>query len=342
MVGVPAGQEPSSLIDSETHDGQASEDSIYAIIPSMTDFSAMRHSSAARWVQRGILLLVVIIPVSAQAGAWAQEDLGLYTKLTASHSRAAKQYKSGGETFQLLSANEKGEYRSSALFVYGEFGLLPNLTVIGATSLRQSTVESDFVEIRTTGLSDVRFGAKYQFLDSPVVAAIQSMATLPTGYTADPANVATPTLGLGVFQWEARALVGRSFYPIPLYATGSIGIRHRGERTTSAGSRVDYPPQLPYRLEVGYTPLDWLNVRGLFTGVHGFGEPEALEAFSLTPLVESYMKVGPSVILAVADHVQINLDVMQTVSGVNTIRSLDVSAGIALDYTLGPTPPDGD
>jgi len=289
-----------------------------------------------------MLLVALLIPSTARAGAWAQEDQRLYAKLTAAHSRASEQYKSGGETFQLLSANEEGEYRSSALFLYAEFGLLPDLTVIGATSLRQSTVESDFVEIRTTGLSDVRVGAKYQFLDSPVVAAVQSTAIFPTGYTADPSNVATPTLGLGVFQWEARALVGRSFHPTPVYATGSMGIRHRGERMTSAGSRVNYPPQLPYRLEIGYTPLDWLNVRGMLTGVHGFGEPEALEAFSLTPLVESYMKVGPSVILTVADHIQFNLDVMQTVSGVNTIRSLDVSAGIALDYTLGPTPPDGD
>lgn len=302
----------------------------------------MHCSSTAKWVERGVLLFVLLVPSTSRAGAWAQEDRGLYAKLTAAHSRATEQYKAGGETFQLLSANEEGEYRSSALFFYGEFGLLPDLTLIGATSLRQSTVESDFVEIRTTGLSDVQVGAKYQFIDSPVVAALQSTATVPTGYTADPSNVATPTLGLGVFQWEGRALLGRSFHPAPLYATGSIGIRHRGARPTSAGTRVNYPPQLPYRVEIGYTPLDWLNVRGLFTGVHGFGEPEALEAFSLTPLVESYMKVGPSVILTVADHIQFNLDVMQTVSGVNTIRSLDISAGIALDYTLGPTPPDGD
>ena len=130
--------------------------------------------------------LVVCTPRDAEAGAWAQEDKGLYAKLAFARSLATEQYKETGETFQLLSEDEKGRFDSWALQMYAELGLLPKLTVTMSTQVMSAKTESDLVRIRTTGVSDVRAGLKYQFLDKPLVLSAATRFTVPTGYTPRP------------------------------------------------------------------------------------------------------------------------------------------------------------
>jgi hypothetical protein len=277
-------------------------------------------------------VLGVGVPRSAAAGAWAQEDKGLYLKISGAHSRAGKQYKENGETFPLLSANESGTYRSSAVRLYGAFGLLPDLTYIASTSIVSSVVESSLVRIRTTGLADFSTGLKYQFLDKPFVASVSSLVTVPTGYTAEPTNVKTPTLGLGVPMYEANLLFGKSFYPAPIYASAEVGIRLRGSRASASGNTVDYPPEMPFVAEVGVHATDWLLARAMLFGIHGFGDPGDLNLFSLSPTTQRYMKLGPSVIVTLREQLQLNFDYLYTLTGVNAVKSHDFAAGVALDY----------
>lgn len=277
---------------------------------------------------------VVALPRPASAGAWAQEDKGVYLKASAAYSYADEQYKAEGEKLQLLSTNEEGTLESRAVRFYGEFGLLPRLTFLTSTSIVRNTVDSRLVNITTTGMGDFRAGLKYQFLDDPVVVSLASVWTLPTGYTAQPENPKVPTLGLGVPMHTATLAVGKSFYPVPLYASAEVGFRVRGGRELSNGDRLEYPPELPYALEVGVDATDWLMVRGALRGLHGFGDPEELNVFTLSPRTQSYLKVGPSVLFTVAERVQIQLDYMYTPVGVNALRSHEFTAGTALDYTF--------
>lgn len=282
-----------------------------------------------------LLALALLWPGDARAGAWAQEDMGLYAKLSAAHARATRQYKTDGETFQLLSEDEKGDYRSTALFLYAEYGLLPSLTITVSGSLTTAVVESRLIRIRTTGLSDVHLGAKYQFLDSPFVLSVGVDSRIPTGYTPDPAAAKAPTLGLGVYAWEGHLQIGKSFYPVPVYASANAGFRYRGSRTSRGGETVDYPPELPYAAEIGYSPFDWLTIRARADGVHGFGDPEDLNAFSLSPLTQSYLNVGPGLVFDLPGALQLDLGYRYTVTGVNTVASHTATLGIAVDTTLG-------
>lgn len=281
-----------------------------------------------------LLVATWLTPRGALAGAWAQEDKGIYAKLSGGYSFATRQYKESGETFQLLSEDERGRFDLYSLLLYTEFGLLPKLTVTMSTAFTSAVVDSNLVNIRTTGLGDVRTGLKYQFLDSPLVVSAGAEVTAPTGYTPDPAAAKAPTLGLGVPMYEGKLLVGKSFYPFPMYVSAEAGFRLRGARRSRTGERVDYPPEIPYLAEVGVNAFDWLTLRGMVNGVEGLGDPLALDAFSLSPLTQSYTKVGPSIIVTIAERFQINADYLYTVAGINAIRSHDFTVGFAIDQTL--------
>lgn len=281
-----------------------------------------------------VAAVLAFLPRSARAGAWAQEDRGLYLKLSGARSFATEQYKETGDTFQLLSEDEDGRYDSWGAFLYGEFGLMPRLTAMTSVQFMSATIESDLVRIQTTGIGDFRFGLKYQFLSKPFTMAVSSWLTAPTGYTPDPSAVKAPTLGLGVPAAEVNVLAGKSFYPAPVYVSGTFGFRLRGSRMSRAGTDVNYPPELPWNFEVGVGPTDWIWLRGVAQGVVGLGSPQALDTFSLTPLTQSYLKVGPSAIVTVADHYQLNLDYLYTAWGINAVQSHDIMVGFAVDFTL--------
>lgn len=293
-----------------------------------------RHRQLAVPLAAAVAFLGLCWATPAFAGAWAQEDRGLYVQLSVAGEVAGEQYKETGETFQLLSEDDEGDFRSLGSFLYAEFGVLPSLTMVAATAYRH--VELDSVQVRSTarGFGDFQLGARYQFLDEPLVMSAFVGAKYPTGYTPDPPELRSATLGNGVQEYEGRLLVGKSFYPAPVYVSGEVGFRMRGARPTANGDRLDYPPEIPYFLEIGYGPTDWIWLRGVVDGVWGTGDPVAIEGVSLTPLTQRYTKVGPSVIFSFLDNYQLQLNYTYTVLGVNALKSQQVSLGFAVDATL--------
>jgi len=286
------------------------------------------------WSVAAAALVFLALPRGADAGAWAREENGLYLKVSAAYSFADEQFKEGGEALELLSTNEDGSLQSTALRLYAEYGLLPRLTYIASGSVVRHRVDSELVRITTTGLADLRTGFKYQFLDDPFVASVASMWTIPTGYTAEPDNPKVPTLGLGVPMHNAQLLVGKSLHPIPLYISAQAGIRVRFSRELSNGDRLSFPPELPYAAELGVNATDWMTIVGRVRGLKGFGDPEDLNVFTLSPTTQSYLKFGPSLIFTLRDRIQFNFDFLYTASGVNSLRSLDLGAGVALEHAF--------
>jgi hypothetical protein len=293
---------------------------------------SVRHTKAV--FAATALASLVLWSSLAHAGAWAQEDGGLYMQLSMGAESATQQYKESGETFQLLSEDDEGSFRSLSSFLYAEFGLLPSFTVVAASAYR--FVELDSTQVRSTvhGFGDFQFGARYQILEKPLVLSAFVGAKFPTGYTPDPPELRAATLGNGVQEYEARLLAGHSFYPVPIYVSAEVGFRLRGSRATAGESTVDYPPEIPYFLELGWGPTDWLWVRGVVDGVQGTGDPVAIEGISLTPLTQHYTKVGPSLIFSFLDAYQLQLNYAYTLRGVNALKSQQVTLGLAVDTTL--------
>ncbi|MFP4598746.1 MAG: hypothetical protein ACLFVJ_10870 [Persicimonas sp.] len=270
----------------------------------------------------------------AYAGAWAQEDGGLYVQLAVAGERASEQFKKNGETFRLLSEDEKGSFTSLGTFLYAEYGLLPSFTLVTSSAFRHVELDSDQIASTARGFGDFFVGGRYQFLDGPVVVSALLGAKYPTGYTPDPPELRAATLGNGVQEYEGRLLVAKSFHPAPIYASGEVGYRLRGSRANASGGTVDYPPEIPYFLEVGWAPLDWMWLRGVADGVWGTGDPVALDSISLTPTTQQYLKVGPSLIVSFLDDYQVQLDYTYTVMGINALQSQQLTVGLAVDTNL--------
>jgi hypothetical protein len=302
---------------------------------------------APRKLSRGIALLaaallsasVLVVPRRAHAGAWAQENNGLYAKLSLAWSTANAQFKENGETFQLVSEDVTGDFTTTGALLYAEYGLLPRVTIYTNTLFQRMVLDSEIQRASVTGFGDLWMGTRVQFLDKPLVLSASAAGKFPTGYTPDP-GLMIPVLGNGVHEVEGRLLVGKSFWPVRLYASGEIGYRHRGSRQAAGGGTVDFADEIPYFVEIGYSipvgakALDSILVRGVLNGLQGLGDPENLDAFSLTPLTQSFLKVGPSIILTTFGSVQINVDYAYTLLGVNMVRSHDVLVGVAIDTTL--------
>lgn len=296
----------------------------------------MSHRQLRIALSAALAVCVIFVSGSAFAGAWAQEDRGLYLQLTLGAETASSQYKETGQTFQLLSEDDKGSFTSLSSSLYAEFGLAPKLTLVGSTDFRQVTLDSTEVHSTARGFSDFRVGARYQFLDagSFVMSAFVG-GKFPTGYTPDPPELRAATLGNGVNAYEGRLLAGYSFYPVPAYLSAEVGYRLRGSRKTGPSSRADYPAEIPYFVEAGWSPTDWMMLRGFVDGVYGLGSPVAIEGISLTPLTQRYVKVGPSVIFSFLDDYAVQINYSYTIWGINALQSHQVSVGFAIDTTLG-------
>ncbi|RDV39241.1 hypothetical protein DV096_01310 [Bradymonadaceae bacterium TMQ3] len=278
------------------------------------------------------LAFTLLMPATtAFAGAWTQPDRGFYAKLSVGHARADQQYKETGETFQLLSDDVAGTFASTAAFGYAEYGLLPRLTLYGSAAFQSLTLESDLQRARVSGLGDVWLGARASIIEAPVVLSAYGATKSPTGYTADP-DPMVPTLGNGVREHEFGLSLGASLWPRPFYASMSVGYRLRGDRQAAGGDRVNMYDEIPIMAEVGWAPHDAVWVRGVAQSVIGLGPPEALDIFNLTPLTQSYLKVGPSVIASIPGGVQLSLDLMLTPWGVNTVQSTDLILGVAYEF----------
>ena len=290
-----------------------------------------------------VCLLGLAHATDAHAGAWAQEERGLYTKLAYGKSFASEQFKDGGEKLQLLSEDLEGTFDLNSALLYAEYGLIERLTVTFSAALMDVTLDSPIQRVTVRGFGDVILGGRYQFLDGPVVMAAMVNFKTPTGYSPELGDL-RPTLGNGVNELDGRLSVGGSFYPIPAYFSVEAGFRWRGSRTVrGGGSRVDFSNEIPFTGEVGYGfdikeatggALDSVLVRGAFAGIWGLGDPGELNAVALTPTVQRFFKAGPSVIITAFDQFQLSVDYMFTPFGVNALQSHDVFVGVAWDTTL--------
>ena len=104
---------------------------------------------------RGLTATALLLTApAAHAGAWLQpvgEGLVISTVEAVSASRAfGPDWKRDTDT----------DFQKQEVRVYGEFGLLRNLTLVGQTSAQTVSIKQSGGNIGFTGLGDVRFGAR--------------------------------------------------------------------------------------------------------------------------------------------------------------------------------------
>lgn len=253
--------------------------------------------------------LLSIFQHSLFAGAWSQQKGHFYTKMTFIYSDASGIY----------GSTSPAEFTDYAVYFYGEYGFFNQTTIILNTPVfKQSQNEAIFVRGKSTGYlaGDLELQAKYQFLSKPVVASALGGIKIPVVYDI----VDNPPLGNGETDYDTKFLLGASFYPIPAYATGDIGYRFRG------GEFVD---ELHYNLEAGYTVFKKFLLKFMFTGIRHIQDAEGESNLFGFPLEQNRTRIGGGLIFLLSNHVEIELDYLDTTSGLNIPKTKEIFIGIA-------------
>jgi hypothetical protein len=202
-----------------------------------------------------LLLATGLLLASAghvRAAAWSQSPGGVYAKLSGISYDADRVYNAMGRR-QAMGINDD-EFRARQMFLYVEYGLRERLTLITQARAGVLTDEDTFVRRETTGIGDLEVGLKYQSFDRPVVIAPQLMVKLPTGYD----DAFEPSLGTGDADVDAKLLLSRSLYPLPLYGHVEGGYRLRGG---------PFSNQWLWAAEVGVTPHERLFGKLFVSGI---------------------------------------------------------------------------
>lgn len=294
------------------------------------------------WLAQVLLPLALIaFPSTAQAGGWVQELFKLYAKLTYGTSSANTVYRFDGET-KYPTDNPPFTVRNypiaeRSLFLYAEYGLLQDLTLVGSAAFKRVIITSPVERKQVQGIGDVYVAGRYLLssFNQQVVSATLGV-TVPTGYSRD----LTPPLGSGNLNVELAGNYGLSLYPIPAYATGSIGYRLRtGLFPSQLKNQMrefspDYADEIFATFEAGYTFDDRVLIHAV--GQALFSTRTDQDDFDVEhpPETQRYIKVGGGIIVKSIKGVSFSVDAAITPYGRKASNSFDLSLGISWEGKL--------
>ena len=272
-----------------------------------------------------ILLCLAAYPWRPATGqGWVQPDGGHYLKVGVHMTRATAYFERGGNEIDIPTLSDY------VFNVYGEYGLTRRVTVIAyiplverITLARQVGSSSGFEFFpgdSATGLADLEVGARYGVVqDGPAVLSAGFTLGLPTGDDDQEHGLVT---GDGEFNQVVYVGAGYSFWPVPLYITGSAGYnaRHRG-----------FSDELLYQAEVGGTWDDrvttLVRMRGLLSRHNGD------EAFSggtagLNANDREFFVLGAEIALGTDSGFGLSVGVERPLSGERTLSAARWNIGL--------------
>ena len=219
----------------------------------------------------------------------------------------------------LGSSDNPDEFSEIATYIYFEYGITDNLTLVTSTFAKRMRVENNFTKDITTGFSDIVPQLRYSFSTGNLVISPQFGVKIPTGYNKDD----SPPLGSGEVDFLMSTQAGYSLYPLPVYVGTGFGFKKRG------GFQSD---ELFGHFEIGFeTDKQFLlRFRGSF-----------IESISNTPSSfditqqngeQAWVKVGPGVTLMINDRWQANLDPSWTINGRTTAKIFSLIGGVAFQW----------
>ena len=290
-----------------------------------------------------IVALSILLPQIASAGAWTLGKGHVWSKITYMSLSTEEHYGNDGNVGEIPA-----RYKSQQLYFDVYYGLHDRIDV----GIKVPYISNEFVDVssehpfygapdkKDSGLGDVRGVAKINLVQSAGL-----VGTLKLGFKAPigeyrPVPEALSITG-GQWDFDVVAQLGRSFWPVPMYANVDLGYRLRGEYTDPAAGEPDvvdrsYTPgaELVFNAEAGYSPMDKLLVALKYEGVVGAeydaisnpGTPERISQ-SVTYLV-------PTVLVGVHPNVSLEASARMTVSGSRYFAGPTYAVGLSCTAAL--------
>ena len=159
------------------------------------------------------LLVLGLAPVHAGFGqAWVQPKGHAYVKLSRSNLTASEQYRFDGVRRPYADNVEGDAFFDESLYLYGEFGLTDNLTLVVLLPYKSLRVRDAAFDYETEGFGSVMIGLRTGINNLVGLTAEQHtlaanfMLTLPSGYTRN----FTPSVGPGQIDFQTTINYGIS------------------------------------------------------------------------------------------------------------------------------------
>jgi len=290
-----------------------------------------------------LILLLTLLPASMQAGAWVQKKGGYYLKISGNYLRTTQEFNHRGDKLNILEERlifEDTSFRDINFNIYYEYGLTDYLTIVGnlpykvlTTSQRELSnyFGSQNKTVTSSGFSDLNLSGRLALIQAPFAISFQGGVKIPLGYEAAPSNDG-PRLGTAQMDIEGYLLIGRSLYPLPMYASAAIGYRKRGGR---------FNDEILFNAETGYTTGDFFFKLYFELLKSTVTPPDIYGQTIITPLPggggvlpdiivgdQDISKISPSISYSINEGMAVQGEIIHILSGKNTISGTTFSLGL--------------
>ena len=244
------------------------------------------------------------------AGGWTHPKGKGYFKLNEQLIRSGSYFQPSGDKVDIT---DQSRYTTS---LYGEFGLVDRLTLVGYIPFYQRISEDRPGSDSKTGTGDWELGARIGLLTNrATVVSLQVMAGLPLGDSFTEQEVGLFT-GDGEFNQLFSLQVGHSLWPTPGYLKAEIGFNNR---------ESDFSDELRYALEAGFMVGERIGVSGWIRGVKALGTGD-----EWTLNDQQYVSFGPEINFFITANAGITAGVTKYTGARNLLNAPAWDIGIFL------------
>lgn len=292
-----------------------------------------------------VLATVVVLPGQLAAGGWTLPKGRLWLKSALYHQSTASRFCTRQDALSLAFRNAgctaAGHRAPFDPFIGGEIEALVifNELAYGASNRLEVGVQVPFYRLRFTnlanpqrsasqGVGDVRFYAKYRFVDGPIVASVRVGAKSPTGEFSTDAEIVNISEG----QWDFELIgeVSRSFWPVPIYASVGAGYRVRLEKDAFEQT---FENEWLAVAELGVQLSDRLLAKGTLDWLRG-GRPRIKATGTRLLWRRELMTLAPSLSLAIWRELKFEGGVRFAIRGRDYPAGTEWLTALSYDFPL--------
>ena len=293
-----------------------------------------------------IVALSILLPQMASAGAWTLGKGQVWSKITYMSLSTNEHYGNDGNVGEIPA-----RYKSQQVYFDVYYGLNDRIDV----GVKIPYISNEFVDVspdhpfsgapdkKDSGLGDVRGVAKINLVNSAdLVGTLKLGFKAPMGEYREVPEALSITGG----QWDfdVVAQLGRSFYPVPVYANVDLGYRLRGEYadpnpSDAGGVDRTYTPgaEFVFNAEAGYSPMDKLLVALKYESIMGaeydtINNPPA--GSQVETLNQSVSYLAPTVLVGLHPNVSLEAQARMTVSGSRYFAGSTYGVGLSFTADL--------
>lgn len=293
-----------------------------------------------------IVALSVLMPQMASAGAWTLGKGHVWSKITYMSLSTNEHYDNDGNVGEIPA-----RYKSQQVYFDVYYGLNDRIDV----GIKIPYISNEFVDVspehpfygapdkKDSGIGDIRGVTKINLVNNAdLVGTLKLGFKAPMGEYREVPEALSITGG----QWDfdVVAQLGRSFYPVPVYANVDLGYRLRGEYTDSnpsdaGGVDRTYTPgaEFVFNAEAGYSPMGKLLVALKYESIIGseydtINNPPA--GSQVETLNQSVAYLAPTVLVGLHPNVSLEAQARMTVSGSRYFAGSTYGVGLSFTADL--------